>query len=338
LVFIVIFVELGYAIRGAIWGIILASVIELVVSSIYAKPPLISSAVLPLRRIMGFASPLFVTSISQRLFRMDLFALKALGGTATQAGFYGAALNLSIPPALFSKSLNPPLLSTLSYLIANGEEARAKEIGRTAMRSVLWLLPFATLIAAEATEIVRLVFGEKFLSSGPLLAFLIFATMGLLSRNISKSIITALGRPALTILYTVPMVPVALVGHLLLIPRLGAVGAAIVTASVSWMAAVASIFVLNHLWRIDLSLPSLFKSGLCIGIVLILANLWPASGLVLIMKLGTISFIILVSLMVLGEFSSKERAFIRSLVRAARGEEGERQETRGKRQWGNDEG
>jgi O-antigen/teichoic acid export membrane protein len=315
LILIIMFVEMGLSVKGAIIGSIGASVVELLISWYYARPALFHKDMFPLSRLLGFGAPLFIAELCQRIFRLELFALKALGATAAQAGYYGAALNLTIPPILFSRSLSYPLLSTLSGLISRGEDLRAREIARTSIRSIIWLIPFAAMFAGASKEIVILIFGERYLAAGPILDFLIFAAIGMLSINISKNILTALGKPAWPAIVAIPMVPVALTGHLILIPLMGGAGAAIVTASVSWLGAFASLFIIYRIWDVSLPLKSVLKGMSCAILAYAIAVLWPAASLVCILKLIFITIIILLYFRITGEFTRDEIRMFRSIVR-----------------------
>ena len=315
LVLIVLFVEMGLSVTGAILGIIGASVVALVISRFYVRPAVFSGPAFPVRRLWGFAAPIFMASLSLRMLRLDLIALKLLGGTAAHVGFYSAGQSLSMPASIFSQALSSPLLSTLSRLLSEGDEVKAKEIGRTAMRSVIWLLPFAAMTAGAASEIVGLIFGHMFLSAGPILAFLVFAAVGFTSINVTKVIIVAVGKPRWTFGLTGPLVPLALIGHLILITWLGGVGASIVTTSLICSGAFAGIVAVYKIWGVLPPAKTVLKSAFCSGIAFILAVLWPASGLVLILKLVAITSIILLTFLILGDFTSGEIALIRSMLR-----------------------
>jgi O-antigen/teichoic acid export membrane protein len=315
LILIILFVEMGLSVKGAILGTIGASGVELIISWYYARPVVFYKSAFPLRRLLGFGAPLFMAELCQRIFRLDLFAVKALGATAAQAGYYGAAMNLTIPPVLFSKSLSYPLLSTLSSLLSKGEDVKAKEIAMTSIRSTIWLLPLAAMIAGASKEIVIFIFGERYLPSSSILAFLIFAAIGMLAVNLSKNILTALGKPGWTSIVAVPMVPVALIGHLILIPLMGGMGAAIVTASVACLGAFVSLFMIYRIWNVFLPVKSILKGLACSGLAFSIATLWPAAGLMLILKLIFIMLIILLFFLVTGEFTAGEVNMIRSIIR-----------------------
>jgi len=314
-VLIILFVEMGLSVRGAIMGSIGASIAELVISGLYIRPHLISESAFPIRRLWGFAAPLFMSATSLRIFKLDLFALKALGGTAAHAGFFGAALNLASPMTLISQSLWPPLLSTLTQMLAEGNEAGAKEIGRTVIRSVLWTVPFAAMIAGTASEIADFIFGREFLPTGPILSLLVFSVIGMFTIKISNAILTALGKPAWTFMVTGPMVPLALIGHLILVPRMDAIGAAIVTTSVACFMGFFSIIAVYRIWGIFPPVKTVLKSIFCSVLAFGLAVLWPTSGLMLILKLIVIPLIILLTFFLLGEFTAREIALVQKVLR-----------------------
>ncbi len=315
LVLIILFVEIGFSVKGAILGCIGASVIELVISRLFIRLSLFSGPTFPLRRLLSFSVPLFMSSLSQHIFRMELVVLKILGAPGASVGFFSAAQSLSIPPNIYAKSLSPPLLSTLSHLRGNQEEATAKHIGRTALRSALWLLPFAAMTAGSASEIVCFVFGEDFVPAAPILGFLIFATLGLLTIHIAKAILIVLGKVGWTFAMTGPMVPIAIIGHLILIPWIGGIGAAMVTTFVAWVGAFVFLYIVYRTWGVLPPVKSLLKSMLCSGIAFVLAILWPVTGLMIVLKLTAITSIILLTFLLLGEFTAGEIATARSIFK-----------------------
>jgi O-antigen/teichoic acid export membrane protein len=213
-----------------------------------------------------YAAPLFLAAMSQRLFnRLDLVALKALGGTAAQAGVYGAAQNISLFPGIFGLSMNPVLLAAVGRLMRAGDRDGARAIGRGAFRGVILLLPFAALIAGSAGEIARLVFGPAFMPAGPLMALLVFAALGMLVVSVSTALLVAANRPRRTLTLTGPLVPLALTGHVLLIPRLGPIGAAAVTTTVAGLAALAALVVVDRTWRIRPPAATFWRSLIVAG-------------------------------------------------------------------------
>ncbi len=315
LLLIVFLVELGLSVPGAILGSIGASLVELVVCRFYIRPSLLHRSTFSRRQLWEYGVPLFLSALSLRLYRLDLLALKVLGGTAAQAGIYGAAQNLSLVPGIVALSFSPLLLSTLSGMVHTGNSDQAKEMSRSAMRMIIVLLPFAGMTAGAASEIVSSIFGPAFLPAGPLLALLIFGALALVMISVATAILAAAGKPGWTFALTGPLVPMAIAGHLLLIPRWGAMGASLVTTLLASLVAVATVLAVYKIWGILPPTATLLRSALVCGFSYALATLWPAPGLLLLLKLPTIGLVILLSFLLLGEFSKGEIALARSLLR-----------------------
>lgn len=315
LLLIVVLVELGLSVPGAILGSIGASLVELVIGRLYIRPSLFLRTAFPVRQLWSYAAPLFLFGLSLRLFdKLDLLALKVLGGTAEQAGIYGAAQNVSLVPSIFALSFSPLLLSTLSRTLRAGDDRRAREMGRDAMRVVIGLLSFAGMTAGAASEIVGLIFGPKFLPAAPLLALLGFGALAMVMISVATTILTAAGKPGWTFALTGPLVPLAVTGHLLLIPRLGAVGASLVTTLFAGLGALATVWAVYRIWRILPPAATLLRSVLVCGLAYVVAALWPAPGVLLLLKLPVIGLVIGLSFLLLGEFSPREIAMARAIL------------------------
>ncbi len=314
LVLIVILVALGMKIEGAILGSIGSVFVELAVSRWHVRPPLLGRTDFPIRRLAEYAAPLFLFSLSIRLYGMiDLFMLKLLGGTAEQAGIYSAAQNLALAPGLFTMAISPLLLATLSRMLHQQDLAGARIIARHALRGAIGLLPFAAAIAGTADGVVAFVFGQEFLPGGHWLAILIFSATGQVLIGMVTAIVTAGGRPGWTVALAAPLVPLVIIGHLLLIPRFGAIGAALVTGSGSLIGALGAVFAVRRMWAISPPLPTLAR-GILIGAMAYgLGVLWPVHNLFVLPKLVAIAVAVLVAYYLLGEFSRQELGLVRSL-------------------------
>ncbi len=316
LVLIVALVGLaGFSINGAIVAGIGTSLVELALARRFIQPALFGKADFPVRRLWEAVVPLFLSAVALRLFdKLDLFMLKTLGATAALAGVYGVAQNLTVVVGIFVTSFIPLLLSTLTRLLRDGHEEHARLMARDSMRLVLLLLPLAGLSAGAAGEIVRLIAGPKFAAAGPLLAVLIFeAVVGALW-SAANATLTAAGKAKWTFRIAVPVVPLALVGHLLMIPRFGAMGAAAVTTGLTVIGAAVAVFVVWRLWRVVPPVASVARSALlCVG-AFALAALWPTVGAMLVVKLAVISLLVVVGFLALGEFSRREITLAWSLV------------------------
>jgi O-antigen/teichoic acid export membrane protein len=316
LLLIVALVGVGLSVAGAIVGSICADLIVLIVARFYVRPRLLGRSAFPVRRLWGYAVPLFLFALSLRLFsKIDLFALKALGGTAAQAGVYGAAQSLTRLPGIFVGALSPLLLSTMSGALPAGQDRLARRMARDAMRVVLFLLPVGGITAGAASEIVRFVFGPQYASTAPLLALLIFGALGAAMISVTTAILTAADRPGWTFALMGPLLLLAIGGHLALIPRLGAVGAALVTTFVAALGGLGGVLAVHRLLRVLPPLGSALRSVVICALAYGLASLWPTAGILLLVKLGAIALVVVLAFWLSGEFSRNEIALVRSMVR-----------------------
>lgn len=315
MVFVVALVAAGLSIDGALAGILGASVAELAVARWFIRPSLRGARAADARAMWAYALPLFGAAVSLRLFdKLDLFALKALGGSAALAGVYGAAQNLTIIPGLVALSVTSLLLSTLSRSLRIGDEAGARELTRNAMRGVLLLLPFAGVAAGAATGIATLIFGAEFAGTGPLLAVLIFGAIAMVLISVASALVTAAGRASWTLLAALPVAPLALAGHLVAIPRFGAIGAATVTVLASVVGALLALVTVYRAWGLLPPPGTAVRALAATMLVTVLGVRWQTTGAMVVVEVGVLSVTAVAVLLVLGELSERERAAALALL------------------------
>lgn len=306
---VVALVALGLSVNGAILGSIGASVVELAVARWYVHPPLRRPTDYPLRGLRDYALPLFLATLAVRLLdKMDLFLLTSLGGTASQAGEYGAAQNLSIVPGLLAIALGGLLLSTLSHAHRTGDAPRVRSLARNAIRLVILLAPFAAMTAGAARGIAVAIFGVRFADAGAILALLISAALAMLLLAVTTAIMTAAGRPMLVLATSAPLVPIAIAGHLLLIPRYGAIGAASVTTAVALLGCGTTLVVVHRLWRVAPPASTVACSAVVSAGAYVAARAANVSGAMVALPIIAISAGIVIAYVLLGELTRDELA------------------------------
>jgi O-antigen/teichoic acid export membrane protein len=315
LVLVVLLVQWGLSVSGAILGTVGASLVELAIIRCYIRPPLLRGSAYGLRDLWVYAAPLFLSALCLRVFdRVDLLMLKALGASTAQAGLYAAAQNLSVAPKVFALSLAPLLLATLSQMLRAGDDRAARTLGRDALRVVVMLLPLAGLAAGAAKEIVGVVLGTPYLAAAPLLAVLTLGAVAQVVISAGTAILIAAGRPGWVLALSWPTVPAAIAGHLLVIPRFGAIGAAAVTAGCAVLAAVTVVAAAGRVWQISSPGLTLWRSA-AVGIVAYaMGVLWPSPDAWLFLKLAVISAVVLVGFRLSGEIKAGDLALARSVL------------------------
>lgn len=245
-------------------------------------------------------------------FATTVFLTRQLGPELY--GLYSIAFTI-VPVGLLTASLSPPLLATLTQMLQQGQSKAAQDMAGQAMRLVLCLLPFAGLAAGAAPEIVALIYGSRFLPAGPLVSLLTFAALGLAMISVATAILTAAGRPGLTFALTGPLVPLALGGHLVLVPRFGPAGAAVVTTALAWLGASAAALAVYRHCGVTPAPSTLLRTILTTFIAYALSSAWHVSGVWLIVKLLAVAAIVLICLFMLGELTGQDLAFAWSLLK-----------------------
>jgi len=315
MVLVIALVHGGLSVLGAVVGCILATAVELTVARAYVRPAFFAAG--PAASGMWSAvAPLVGYSICVKLFqRIDLFALKALGGSAAEAGFYGAAHNLSIALSLVTLSLAPLLLANLVRLRLAGHRDAARSLCLNAFRFTLALLPFAAAAAAASDRIVPLLFGERFSPTVPLFSLLVFAEIAMVACAVSSSLIVAIDRSRIVLAVSLAMLTVGIMGHVVVIPRFGPIGAAVVTTGVAIGGAIVSAALAVSLWSIRLPVATLLRAVVLAAVAAGVASVdLGARGWVFV-QLAAAGLASIAGFVLLGELGHGERAKILALVR-----------------------
>lgn len=307
LVVIVVLVAAGFGIAGAIWGSIAASLTELAIARRHVRTPIRWRVHLDLRPWIAYAAPLSLAAISIRLFdKLDLLMLKGLGATAADAGLYGAAQNLSTVPGIFALSFSPLLLAAIGRALHAGDREAAHRSAREALRLAICLAPLLAVAMVSSRELTSFVFGRRFEAAGDVLAILLAAALALLVISVATAVLVAFDEPGRVAWVTAPLVPAAAIGHLLVIPRFGPSGAAIVTALTAGGAAVVSLAIVHAGWHVLPRPVTWIRAALISILVLIAGPVLPVQGVTVLLKLTCLSLAVCALYVVLGEVSIRE--------------------------------
>ncbi len=312
LVVVLVLVQAGLSVEGAIIGSLAASVAELALGRWFARIPWRRGPVtFPARQLWGFAMPIVLMALSLRLFdKIDLFMLKALGATAAQAGLYSAAQNLAWLPGLFPLSFTPLLIAALARLRRQGDERAAQNMARQALRVVLLLVPPAALVVGSAPELMRLAYGAPYAPSALVLGPLLVGGLAMVMVAVTTSILTAGGQPNLTLVLTAPLVPLAFLGEWLVVPRGGPLGAALVIGLLAGVSALVSLWAVYRQWGIW---PPLATVARCAGLMVLafgLGALWPTPGLWWLLKLVVGCLALVLAFAASGEVTPTEAGWL----------------------------
>ena len=316
LALIALFVGIGWNVNGAILGNIGGVMVAWALGQAYVGRSVLGRPSFPGRELFQLAVPTFLLTLSVRLFdRLGLLALKALGGSAAQAGFYGAAQNLLVLSGIVNRSIAPILISTITASRQTANQAKAKQAATVALRFGLWMFPFTAIVSGASGEVVEMLFGTAFAEAAPLVAVLIVGAAALVLVAIASALLVALGRPWPAVVLTAPLLPLALLGHVLVVPRLGALGAALVTTTTALLAASLCVLVVCLVWPLSPPVGAIVKSAVVSTATYAAAAAWPTPGPMLIVKALVLSLGVAVAAGAMREFTSRDLAWIRAARR-----------------------
>ena len=118
----------------------------------------------------------------------------------------------------------------------------------------------------------------------------------------------------MTFALTGPLVPLALLGYIVVVPRYGPFGASLVTASVEFIGMVIGLVAAGRLWGVVPPLGTIVRTLFVSLLVLAAALMWPTSGLFIFVKLFVLTGVAIACYWALQEFTRDEMTLVRSLV------------------------
>jgi O-antigen/teichoic acid export membrane protein len=171
-------------------------------------------------------------------FRTDALILAASRGAA-ELGIYAAAVNIAEVIHYLSSSVSAALITT--------NAGRAEDTGRTTLRVLALVIAASTGAAVLgiilAPHLVRFLFGEGFAPSSTPLRVLFVAVVGSAMGRVLWAGLVSTGRRLLASATTVGTLCTVVILDLILIPRLGAVGAALASAAAYWIGGLLTLVV-----------------------------------------------------------------------------------------------
>jgi O-antigen/teichoic acid export membrane protein len=318
MVFVIALVAAGLSIRGAIVGEVLSTVVWLAVVSLLARIPTTTPG--PPdgnRRLWSLARPLFMLSLSLRVLdKVGVVALKMLGASAREAGWYAAAQNFGIAPGIFAVSFAPLLLGALSTAVRAGNREQGRPLVRNALRLVFGILPFVAFGAGTAPEVIHLIYGTGYEPAARLAIPLLGSAMGMAIVSVAGAILAAADEARRIVRLVWPVTVAALVALAVVVPRYGAMGAAVVIGVASLTGAGILLETVRRVWGVGLPLGTFVRTVVVSALTLFAGLAWPAYGAWIVVK--TVVFVggIIGALAVAGEFSKEDVELARSVVAA----------------------
>ncbi len=318
--FIVLFLQLGFGIEGAILGSICGTLASALTALLLVGGAVWGQAGFPIRQLMQLALPTFLGLLFARLLdQAGLLTLQALGTAEADVGFYGAAMNVMLVTSVIAAGVTPVLISTLTAARRDSDHALIRQAATGAMRFGIALFPFAAIVAGSSGELAVLLFSRDFSATAPIMAALMVAAVARATVSMMGAVLVALDRAWASAFVVLPLPLLAVGAHVLLIPKYGGLGVALVTMTLAIAASVASVLIASRLVRAPVPLGTLMRSGAITTLAYALAAGWPTPGPLVLVKAGILALAVALAFAASGELTRHELAVLRETALAGRG-------------------
>ena len=251
---------LGTAISG-IAAVVLAS-------SLFRRDSangIVSSRVGEAKSLIAYAAPISVYQlINAFISRLDLLMLgyfvgRAPGVTLATVGVYSAVIGTANGLRKVNQAFNPIFAPVVAGMTATGDHQIASATYARLAQWMLWILLPCVAILSLAGSTILLIYGPAFWQGGLWLGIVALASATNAFVSLGETVIMV-QRPHLNLLHSMITCVVAFAGLLWLIPRFGALGAAIgillpyVVQGILRYATLRWVFQWKDSWR-DISHP-----------------------------------------------------------------------------------
>jgi len=246
---------LGYGIKGAVIGIIIATIIYAFIALFFFRNFIFHLTFSKFRetakKLLHFGIQTVISGIvSIMLYRIDVLMIGYFM-TSTEVGIYSVAIGIARMIRIIPQSINTVSYPTFSYYWGKGEHDVVNKLFNKGLKySACMLAPIGLGLAIFGKDAILLLYGTTFL---PAVLPLQILLIGAVVRGVIMSIGTiwlSAGRPDMG--YKLPLIGVGpnILLNYVLIPAYGIVGAAMATMLSFLLNASVSLLLINRILRL----------------------------------------------------------------------------------------
>lgn len=260
------------------------------------------------RRVAYWASVSLPNELGQTtLMILGVWLVKAMMADPKAAGVYGVAYFVARAPMFVVYGMSAAVFARVSSALAAGKTAYARYAAAEAMRVLMILfVPVCFVVAVASSEIVTFLFSSKHAGAAPSLVVLAPAVFFAGQLHLARWLLGAAHRPGVRLIVTSCLVAGAVAANVLLIPRLGIMGAALASLIIFGAGAAAGTALV---YRFLGALPPVLTALRCClagWTIYAVGRLWPAPGWLVLVKVTALGLLYLAVLFVLRELTRKD--------------------------------
>ena len=191
-----------------------------------------------LRKIVAYAPPLYAGNLVQFLnYRLDVFLVAAFSG-ARSVGLYALAVVLGQLLWIVSNSVATVLLPRVA---SSSPIEGARQAAQLTRITLLIGVAGAAALALIASPLINIVYGQAYAEAVPMLLALLPGVVAFIAVKVLSAYLIGVGRLRITVIVSLIGLIATLALDFTLIPRLGAVGAAIASSVSYSLSAIVTV-------------------------------------------------------------------------------------------------
>jgi stage V sporulation protein B len=319
---IVLLVWAGFGVGGGVAGFALAAAGVLALSAIIAGKGRRTGAV-RVSELFAFQFYLLTfTLVLNLLQKVDLVLVKALSSpdadvASANAGFYGAAINvanITYQVVISVTFIIFPLVSQATF--ADDRKLTRNYIANTVRYTLMIMAVLATLFSANAAAVLHVIYPDAYQASSGALGWVAFGMLAFGLIYVLTTIISASGRPTVSLSIGLVTLAASAALNALLIPRLGLTGGGLATTLAMWIGALVSGGYLLAKFGALIAPLSLARIAACSAITYVLSLAYaPTSRALIVVKLAALGLLYVALLIASREVGRDELRLIQRVMK-----------------------
>jgi O-antigen/teichoic acid export membrane protein len=301
----------GWLAAGACAASVAGSATQLIIGRAATGLPIINRDRADLAPLWGYAKLLAGTNLALRITQsMDLLAVKFFTRSSVPAGAYAGGQNISLAAMTLFLPSSGIVLQSMAQSQKKGQHAEAVRTGTLFLRIALTYGALLGALSLRADDIVALLLGPAFSSSGPVLAILLWAVAFRTLSVAGNCFIAATGKSPSIMAALLALVALGVAAYAIVVPSYGTEGAAWVALSLAAAAGIASLREGLRLTGISFPWASLQRIGAAALGAAAITSLLPAEGFMLLLNLTGACIAYMLALYAIDEWRPGRKEFL----------------------------
>jgi O-antigen/teichoic acid export membrane protein len=230
------------------------------------------------RKLVRFGIPIMFSGIGGIIIVYTDTLVLTYFRSMEEVGIY----NVVVPTAMMLQFFATSIATVAFPMVAELWAKKRKDYLALGLKmlyqySFVIITPVALLLLSFSRIVLRLMFGEQYVIGAVAMQILLIGIIFLGLHSITSTILGGIGKPAISTKILLEGALINLVLNLLIIPRLGMVGAALTSLIAYAYVAVRCIFKLRHFIQVEIPwfnwLKTLFAGMLMLGLIFLLKKI-----------------------------------------------------------------